>query len=51
MAFSDTGKCLDLTDKVKDGMLCWKAPKGSWRLIAAFCGQDFAEGEACGTRR
>ena len=38
MAFSDTGKCLDLTDKVKDGMLCWKAPKGSWRLIAAFCG-------------
>ena len=39
MAFSDTGKCLDLTDKVKDGMLCWKAPKGSWRLIAAFCGK------------
>lgn len=20
-------------------MLCWKAPKGSWRLIAAFCGK------------
>lgn len=39
MAFSDMGKCLDLTDKVKDGMLCWKAPKGSWRLIAAFCGK------------
>ena len=38
MAFSDTGKCLDLTDKVKDGMLCWKAPKGSWRLIACFWG-------------
>ena len=39
MVFSDKGKCLDLTNKVKDGMLCWKAPKGNWRLIAAFCGK------------
>lgn len=30
---------LDLTDKVKDGVLDWKAPKGEWRLIAAFCGK------------
>lgn len=39
MAFSDKGKCLDLTDKVKEGHLLWKAPKGNWRLIAAFCGK------------
>ncbi|MCD8182479.1 MAG: glycosyl hydrolase family 2 [Bacteroides sp.] len=39
MAFSDAGKCLDLTAKVKDGMLGWKAPKGDWSLIAAFCGK------------
>ena len=39
MAFSDKGKCLDLTDKVADGKLNWKAPKGDWRLIAAFCGK------------
>lgn len=31
--------CIDLTDKVKDGTLHWKAPKGNWRLIAAFCGK------------
>lgn len=31
--------CIDLTDKVKDGRLDWKAPKGNWRLIAAFCGK------------
>lgn len=30
---------LDLTDKVKNGMLDWKAPKGEWQLIAAFCGK------------
>ena len=30
----------DLTDKVDaDGTLNWKAPKGEWRLIAAFCGK------------
>lgn len=39
MAFSDKGKCLDLTSKVKDGRLDWKAPKGNWHLIAAFCGK------------
>lgn len=39
MAFSDAGKCLDLTDRVKEGRLEWKAPKGNWRLIAAFCGK------------
>lgn len=41
MAYSDKGKCLDLTDRVTDGMLQWKAPKGNWRLIAAFCGKTF----------
>lgn len=39
MAYSDKGKCIDLTDKVKDGVLVWKAPKGNWKLIAAFCGK------------
>lgn len=34
-----TPACIDLTDKVKDGLLNWKAPKGNWRLIAAFCGK------------
>lgn len=41
MAYSDKGKCLNLTDRVKDGILQWKAPKGDWRLIAAFCGKTF----------
>nr|WP_321335198.1 glycosyl hydrolase [uncultured Bacteroides sp.] len=41
MAFSDKGQCLDLTSKVKNGVLNWKAPKGNWRLIAAFCGKTF----------
>lgn len=41
MAYSDKGKCLNLTDKVTDGVLQWKAPKGDWRLIAAFCGKTF----------
>ncbi len=34
-----TTKCYDLTAKVKGGQLHWKAPKGEWRLIAAFCGK------------
>lgn len=41
MAFSDKGKCINLTSKVKDGILQWKAPKGNWQLIAAFCGKTF----------
>lgn len=41
MAFSEKGKCIELTDKVKEGVLQWKAPKGKWRLIAAFCGKTF----------
>lgn len=39
MAFPEKGKCVDLTSKVADGKLAWKAPKGKWRLIAAFCGK------------
>lgn len=42
MAYSDKGRCIDVTDKVsKTGKLEWKAPKGNWRLIAAFCGKTF----------
>lgn len=32
-------RCIDLTSKVENGVLDWKAPKGNWRLIAAFCGK------------
>ncbi len=39
MAFSDKGKCLNLTSMVHDGELSWNAPKGNWKLIAAFCGK------------
>ncbi len=39
MAYSNSGKVLDLTTKVnKDGMLDWVAPEGSWRLYAVFMG-------------
>lgn len=30
---------IDLTAKVRDGYLQWKAPEGEWRLIAAFNGR------------
>ncbi len=33
--------CIDLTSKVKNGVLYWKAPEGEWRVIAAFCGKTF----------
>lgn len=40
MAYRRGGKdCIDLTSNVKNGVLDWKAPKGDWRLIAAFCGK------------
>lgn len=39
MAFSEKGKPVDLTSLVQNGELVWKAPKGNWRLIAAFCGK------------
>lgn len=42
MAYSDKGRCIDVTDKVtKDGRLQWKAPKDNWKLIAVFCGKTF----------
>ncbi len=43
MAFSDKGKCIDLTKKVKNGQLNWTAPQGEWRLIAAFCGKTLQQ--------
>ncbi len=39
MAFSDNGTCIDLTAKVQEEELDWKAPKGKWHLVAAFCGK------------
>lgn len=41
MAFSQKGQIVDLTPMVTNGTLTWKAPKGEWRLIAAFCGKTF----------
>jgi hypothetical protein len=38
MAYSSTGEILNLTDKVKDGILDWQAPKGNWTLYAIFEG-------------
>lgn len=34
-------RCYDLTSKIENGKLVWKAPKGEWRLIAAFVGKTF----------
>lgn len=39
MAFHENGFCLDLTAQVSGETLHWKAPKGKWKLIAAFCGK------------
>lgn len=41
MAYSTDGKKLDLTDKVINNKLQWKASKGNWYLIAAFTGKTF----------
>lgn len=42
MGFSSTGQCFDLTLKTDaTGKLTWKAPKGDWTIIAAFCGKTF----------
>jgi hypothetical protein len=39
MAYSSSGKSLDLTDKMdKDGHLAWVAPSGKWTLYAVFTG-------------
>lgn len=41
MAYRD-GKALDLTSRVTDGKLDWKAPEGgSWQLVALFVGNTF----------
>ena len=41
MAYRD-GKVLDLTSKVTDGKLDWKAPEGGpWQLVALFIGNTF----------
>ena len=41
IAYSDEGKTLNLTNKLKDGLLHWTAPEGQWRLIALFEGKTF----------
>ncbi|MDR0794433.1 MAG: glycosyl hydrolase family 2, partial [Tannerella sp.] len=42
MAISGNRK-IDLTDKVHDGYLQWKAPAGNWRLIALFIGKTLQQ--------
>ena len=39
MAYDGKGKCLDLTSKVNEGKLIWKAPAGEWQLVALFEGK------------
>ncbi len=39
MAFSKNNAPIDITSFVRDGTLSWKAPRGNWHLIAAFCGK------------
>ena len=41
MAYSADGKVINLTAKVKDGLLQWTAPEGQWQLIALFEGKTF----------
>ena len=41
--FSDKGKRIDITSKVKNNWLDWTAPPGNWRLIALFCGKTFQQ--------
>ncbi|MCU0457091.1 MAG: glycoside hydrolase family 2 protein, partial [Bacteroidales bacterium] len=38
MAYSDKGQVMDLTGRVSDGMLDWKASEGKWTLYAIFSG-------------
>lgn len=39
MAYSADGKIMNLTNRVKDGLLQWTVPEGQWRLIALFEGK------------
>ena len=43
MAFPDKGNPIDLTHLVVNNQLNWKAPKGKWRLVAAFSGNTFQQ--------
>lgn len=39
MAYSENGQILNLTNKVSNGTLEWKAPSGKWKLVALFIGK------------
>ncbi|MDP4226948.1 MAG: glycosyl hydrolase, partial [Bacteroidota bacterium] len=44
MAFSNSGDRINITDKVdNNGNLNWTAPRGKWKLIAAFNGKSFQQ--------
>lgn len=39
MAYGTKGEIVNLTKKVKNGYLNWKAPEGNWKLVALFIGR------------
>ena len=41
MAYSDKGQVINLTNRVRDGVLQWTATEGRWQLIALFEGKTF----------
>ena len=43
MAFSEKGEIVDLTEKVSNKKLAWKAPVGKWTLISLFEGNTFQQ--------
>ena len=36
----DPSQMIDLTDKLKDGVLKWKAPAGNWRIVRYVCSNN-----------
>lgn len=39
MAYGPKGETVNLTGKVSEGLLNWKAPEGDWKLVALFVGR------------
>jgi len=37
---ADPSQMIDLTDKLKDGVLKWKAPAGNWRVVRYVCSNN-----------
>lgn len=39
MAYSDNGKCLNLTSKASEGILDWQVPQGKWNIVVLYIGK------------